>query len=102
MVSDADIHVWLDMIERVNPPVVVPYVQSEQAESLSYRVKVIQDGQAGRSVIGQTGAVRLQPSTPAALSSFSVSRQKNSTCDIEIILTRNDMKSLHYHFECPT
>lgn len=102
MVTDADINVWLDMVERVNPPVVVPFVQSSEGGSVNYRVRVIKQGQTGRSVIGQSGAVSLQPSVPAALSRISLNSQGGSRCDIEIILTRNDMKTLHYHFECPT
>jgi hypothetical protein len=102
MVGDADIHVWLDMVERVNPPVIIPYVQSDEEQSLGFRVRVVQKGRSGRSVIGQSGALRLLPGTPAELSRVSIRPQPDSQCDIEIILTRNNMKELHYRFECPT
>lgn len=102
MVDDSDVQVWLDMVERVRPGIVVPYVQSEQAQSLRYRVRVVQDGGGGRAVIGQTGAVSLLPNTPAALSRFSINRNADAECEIEIILTGNDMRERRYRFECPS
>lgn len=102
MVADSDVQVWLDMVERVRPGMVVPYVQSEQKQSLRYRVRVVQEGHGGKAVIGQTGAVSLLANTPTALSRFSLNRQPGAQCEIEIILTRNNMKETRYRFECPS
>lgn len=102
MMADSDVQVWLDQIERMRPSMVVPYVQSEHAQSLRYRVRVVQEGSGGRAVIGQTGAVSLIPNTPAALSRFSVNRSPGAQCQIEIFLIGNGMKERRYHFECPS
>ncbi|NLC35031.1 MAG: hypothetical protein GX772_01050, partial [Alcaligenaceae bacterium] len=84
--ADSDVQVWLDTVERTRPGIVVPYVQSERAQSLRYRVRVVQDGNNGRAVIGQSGAISLFPNTPAALSQFSLSREPGAQCKIEITL----------------
>ena len=101
MVADSDVQVWLDMVERVNPAVVVPYVQSEHAESLRFRVRVVQEGDRGRTVIGQAGAVHLAPGVPSALSRVALTRTAGSQCNIEIVLMRNYMKEEHFRFDCP-
>ena len=101
MVADSDIKVWLDMIERVNPPVIIPYVQSEYAETLKYRVRVQQQGRSGNTVIGQAGAVQVLAGIPAALSRVALTKRGNDMCKIEIILTRNYMKDQYYEFDCP-
>lgn len=101
MVADSDVKVWLDMIERVNPPIIVPYVQSEHAETLKYRVRVQQQGRSGKTVIGQAGAVQVLAGIPAALSRVAVTKRDGDMCKIEIILTRNYMKDQYYEFDCP-
>lgn len=101
MVSDSDVKVWLDMIERTNPPVIVPYVQSEYAETVRYRVRIHQEGRGGKTVIGQAGAVQLTAGVPAALSRVALTRSPDGLCNIEITLTRNHKKPALYHFECP-
>ena len=101
MVSDSDIKVWLDMVERVQPAVIVPYVQSEHAETVRYRVRVQQEGSGGKTVIGQAGAVQLLAGIPAPLSRLSMTRDPDAVCDIEITLTRNYMKEENYRFKCP-
>lgn len=101
MVADSDVQVWLDMVERVSPPVVVPYVQAEQAESLRFRVRVVQEGSGGRTVIGQAGSVQLVAGVPSALSRVALTRQPGSQCNIEIVLMRNYMKEEHFRFDCP-
>lgn len=101
MVADTDVQVWLDMVERVKPAVVVPYVQSNRTESLRFRVRVVQDGVGGRTVIGQAGAIHLSPGTPSALSRVALTRQAGSQCSIEIVLIRNYMKEEYFRFQCP-
>lgn len=102
MVADSDVQVWLDMLERVRPGMVVPYVQSEQNQALRYRVRVVQEGHDGKVVIGQSGAVSVLANTPTALSRFSVTRKPDTQCEIEIILTDKQMRQTRYRFECPS
>lgn len=101
MVADSDVQVWLDTSERTQPAMVTPYVQSDYAQALRYRVRVENKGLGGRSVIGQSGTVNVQPDTPAALSRFSMSRHAGHQCVIQILLTGTDGHERLYRFECP-
>jgi len=101
MVMDSDIQVWLDTVERTQPSIVVPYVLSAQAQALRYRVRVVLEGGGNKAVIGQTGAIRLLANTPSTLSRFSLNRRLHERCEVEIILSGDDMRDLRYLLECP-
>jgi len=103
MTADADVQVWLETMERTRPVVVVPYVVSENARGVQYRIRAVQDAAGGgRAVIGQKGEIQLQAKTPAALSRFSLQRRPGDHCEIEIILEGGDMRKRHFVFECPS
>lgn len=101
MIADSDIQVWLDTQGRVQPRTIVPYVVSQQAQELRYRVRTVQEGNGGRSVIGQSGAVTLTENSPAALSRIALSQQPGARCEIEVVVTGADKKAQRFLFECP-
>jgi|SRR5690606_6266240 len=101
MTGDFDLKVWLDTMEN-RPAMVVPYVQSEQAQAMRYSVQVLQEGERGTTKIAQSGSVELQADVPAALSRFSVNRQPDSDCRIEVTLTDSNKHERRYVFECPS
>ncbi len=99
---DSDMQVWLDTVERARAGMVIPYVVSDQPRQLRYRVKAVQEGGGGRSVIGQAGEVQLSADVPVALSRLSVSRRPGDHCEIEVILTERGKQERRYLFECPS
>ena len=100
MIGDFDLKVWLDTMDNTRP-MVVPYVQSDLSQSMRYSVQVLQEGRSGTSKIAQSGNIELQSDVPAALSRFSVNRQPDSECRIEVILTDRNNQERRYVFECP-
>jgi len=102
MIADSDVQVWLETVQSSPPSIVVPYVQSDHNLALHYRVRVVQEGHNGKSVIGQAGAVNVLPNTPTALSQFRISRQPESRCEIEITLTGSHIQPENHRFECPS
>ncbi len=102
MIADSDVQVWLDTVARTQPPVVVPYVVSDSPRSVRYRIRAIRTGSAGRSIIGQTGALVLSADVPAALSTLSMSGAPGENCQIEVLITSGGMQERRFVFECPS
>ena len=100
MLVDSGVQVWLDTAGS-RPAAVTPYVQSEEPGTLRYQVEVSQESPRGRSKVAQSGMVSVSPAEPAALSRFSLTRQAESECRIEITLTSADSQERRFVFDCP-
>lgn len=100
MNADANIQVWLEMFSQIPPGIVVPYVQTSQDTMLHYKVLVVMEGHAGRSLISQTGEVRTKASIPSALGRVSVNRNPEDDCHINLVLSGHGGNELSYHFPC--
>lgn len=99
--ADSDMHVWIDTTQHSQAAIVTPYIVSEQPRDLQFRLRAVRESSGGRSVIGQSGTIRVLAKVPAALSRLSLGGSSDGHCEIEITLTSNDMPARHYVFECP-
>lgn len=101
MNADADIHVWLETSAVAQTSIIVPYVQSNVAQLVTYRITTTQESAAGRSSIGQSGQVNLEVAQPTKLSRLAIRRDNNDDCRITLVLLSPDMPEKHYDFDCP-
>lgn len=104
--ADADIQVWLETDARTQPSVIVPYVRSALDNAVRYKVRAVRDNPGGHSEISQSGTVRLQADTPAALGRMSLSRTAGDSCYVELILQpinspHKAETPLNYRLPCP-
>jgi len=101
MVGDADIQVWLDQAASGRPGAVVPYVQSSQARTLQYRLRVVQSAGGGSSQISQGGRVQVAARQPTPLASIVVGTTPGGRCRIELILLEDGRALRSDSFACP-
>lgn len=105
MTSDADIQVWLETEQRTQTQVIVPYIQSEQANTLRYTVDTVRQAPQGQSVMRQSGTVALGAGKAVALGRISLSRSPDDNCKVTLTLSAytRDVKdsTTIWHLQCP-
>ena len=101
MNADADIQVWLETFVKAQTSIVIPHVESNVYQHLRYKITTTQEGQTGRSSIGQSGSVDLTPNVAEALSRLAIRRSAGDRCHIELILFTEGESGQRYDFMCP-
>ncbi len=99
--ADMQMQVWLDTLRGAGPPVVVPYVQTDQDARLRYRMTVVKNGKSGHSRIAQSGTVVATAGTPREMSRLTMGVQEGDECQIEIEMLEGEQVRGRYRFDCP-
>lgn len=103
MNADADIQVWLETIAKAQATIITPHVQSNVDQQVQYQITTTQEGQSGRSSIGQSGTISLKHDISTPLSRLTIRRSPDDTCQIELILheSAKNGQDKSYTFLCP-
>lgn len=101
MNADADIQVWLETFVKAQTNIIVPHIESSVHQNVQYRIITTQQGQGGRSSIGQSGEVELQPNIAETMSRLAIRRSVGDLCQINITLLMPDTTERRYDFNCP-
>lgn len=100
MNADADIQVWLETTVAAQTSIIVPHVRSDIAQSLNYRIITTQTRHSGRSSIGQSGDVSVQPGQATALSRLAVQQSPGDRCRVTLIIMDAEESEHRYDFSC--
>lgn len=101
MNADIDLQVWLESSVVAQTSIIVPHVQSDIEQMLSYRLVTTQEGPSGRSSIGQSGEVQLKPDQATPLARLAIRRDANDQCHISLTVLETGGLERQYDFPCP-
>lgn len=101
MNADANVQVWLETSSVAQTSIIIPHVQSNIPQSLTYQITTTQEGPSGRSSIGQSGKADVHANQATALSRLAIRRNVTDSCQIALLIRTADRTEHHYEFPCP-